>query len=282
MTALAATALAATAFAGFGPPLKPGLKSKAVIATKQFTIQGSDNPQRYEVYCPRGTRPLGGGMFASPPPDAAGNGAFPVSYERLGQQDGWHISVAQVGRAAGTEVTLQVMCRKYKGNIDPVEHFVKDQTTKNVEAGETKQFTQTCRGGKRIITGGYLSSHFFTNKGVYVTESRMANQKSWTISATGVPGGTGGQVTAIAYCTKSKKPLVSEVQSAPATATPAATATATAPECPGKKKLIAGGFTAPPQVRVFDGGFRGLNTWTASAASYAGGTGAVTALGYCL
>jgi hypothetical protein len=62
--------------------------------------------------------------------------------------------------------------------------------------------------------------------------------------------------------------------------TTTATGTATAPPCPGSKDLIAGGFSAPPTVRVFDGGFRGLGTWAASGAAYTG-PGDVTAFGYC-
>ena len=74
---------------------------------------------------------------------------------------------------------------------------------------------------------------------------------------------------------------MSEVGSAPAPVAPGAQATATAPACPGNTHLIAGGFSAPPTVRVFDGGFRGSDTWTASATPYTG-AGDVTAIGYCL
>jgi hypothetical protein len=296
VAALGAILFAASAPAGFGPKLKPGLKSKVALATKTVSISGSDDPQRYEVYCPRGLRPLGGGVFTDPPPDTKGAGAFPVSYERLGQQQGWHISVAQVGRGGTTSVRVQVLCRRYKGNIDPQEKFIKSQTYKNVAAGETKRFTETCPGKKKIVTGGYLTSHFFSNKGVYVTESRMASTRSWTILAHGVVGGAGGQVTAIAYCLKSKKPLLKEVASPTATASPAsttidpngkqvstvaATATVATPHCPGRSRLIAGGFSAPKTVRVFDGGFLSLDTWTASAAPYTG-AGEITAFGYCL
>src|SRR5690242_10768344 len=86
--ALAATAILFTAVApaGYGPKIKPRMKSHRVISSKTFSITGVDHPQRYQVYCPRGKRPLGGGAFTSPAPDAAGGGAYPVSYERLGQQ----------------------------------------------------------------------------------------------------------------------------------------------------------------------------------------------------
>lgn len=279
--ALASLFFAAAAPAGFGPKLKPKLHSKRVLATRSFTISGSDNPQRYQVYCPRGLRPLGGGVTTDPTPDASGAGAFPVSYERLGVQQGWHISVTQVGRSGSTAVTLQVMCRRYKGNIDPIERFIKSRTYKNVAAGETKRFTSKCPRGKQLVSGGYISSHFFSRKGVYVTESRMSGSRSWTISATGVAGGTGGQASAIAYCVKSRKQLLTEVESATATVGRGSTATATTPDCPAGRRLIAGGFSAPSTVRVFDGAFLGFRTWKASAAPYTG-SGQITALGYCL
>jgi len=280
IVALAAVTLAATAIAGFGPQLKPGLKSRTALITSSPTISGSDNPQRYEIFCPRGLRPLGGGMLTDSPP-AGESGAFPVSSERLGQQDAWHTTVAQVVRKAASPLTIQALCQRYSGNVDPVQSFVKSQTYKNVDAGQTKQFTEKCPRGKRIITGGYLTSQLFTGKGVYVTENRMASQRSWTVSATGTPGGSGGQASAIAYCARSKKPLVRPVESAPMTVTPAAPATATAPECPGKSHLINGGYAAPPTVRIFEAGFRGPDTYVASAAAYTG-TGTVTAIGYCL
>jgi hypothetical protein len=200
--------------------LKPKLKTKTTIVTKQVTIVGSDNPQRYEVYCPRGFRPLAAARSRARPPTRRATAPSPSP------------TSGSASRTAGTTALFADL-----GDAD---------------------------------------------EGVYVTESRMASSKSWTISATGVAGGTGGQVTAIAYCRKSRKPLITEVQGAPGIATPAATATSTAPPCPAGRHLIAGGFSAPPSVRVFDGGFRDKNTWTASAASYNGGSGAVTALGYCL
>jgi hypothetical protein len=280
--ALTAALVAASAPAGFGPTLKPKLKAKRIITSKIHTISGLDTDERFEVFCPRGLRPLGGGVGNDPPPDPmTGAGAYQVSYERLGQQDGFHGSVSHILRPGSTQITLQVLCRRYRGDIDPVEHFIKSTEFKNIGAGETKRFTETCPKSRRIIDGGYLSSHFFATKGVYVTESRMASPRSWTVLAHGVAGGNGGQITAIAYCLKSKKNLLSEVASAPGKVTPGLAGTATTPACPGGKKLISGGFSAPASVRVYDGFFASLDSWTASAVSYTG-VGEITALGYCL
>jgi hypothetical protein len=281
VVALGAILFAAVAPAGYGPKLKPGLKSKRVISTRSVSITGVDRPQRYQVYCPRGLRPLGGGVTTDPQPDAAGGGAFPVSYERLGQQEGWHITLAQVGRSGTTSAKVQVLCRRYKGDIDPEEKFIKSRKYKNIGPGETKEFTQTCPRGRQLVTGGYISSHFFSSKGVYVTESRMTGDRSWTVSATGVAGGKGGQVSSIAYCVHSRKHLLAEVASAPVSVTPGHPASTTTPDCPAGKRLIAGGYSAPPALRVFEGAFAGLNNWTAGASSYTG-SGQVTAFGYCL
>jgi hypothetical protein len=278
---LTAILFAAAALAGFGPKIKPGLKSKRVISSRSFSFSGADNPQRFHVYCPHGLRPLGGGVTTGPQPDATGAGTFPVAYERLGKQEGWHITVAQVGRGGSTSATLQVLCRRYRGNIEPEEKFIKSQTYRNVGPGETKQFTQTCPKGRQLLSGGYLTSQLFTNKGVYVTESRMSGARSWTVSATGVRGGDGGQVSAIAYCIGSHKRLLTEVASAPASVTRGRTGTTTTPDCPAGRRLIAGGFSAPDTLRIFNGAFNDLNNWTASAASYTG-NGQVTAYGYCL
>ena len=131
----AALTFAVGADAGYGPKLKPRMKSQRVISANTFSITGVDNPQRYQVYCPRGKRPLGGGVSVDPLPEKAGGGAYPVSYERLGQQEGWHISVAQVGRGGTTSVHVQVLCRRYRGDIDPEEKFIKSRAYKNIGPG---------------------------------------------------------------------------------------------------------------------------------------------------
>jgi len=41
---------------------------------------------RMTVECPRGKEPYGGGFLTSPPPGDDGQGIYPNSYERLGQQ----------------------------------------------------------------------------------------------------------------------------------------------------------------------------------------------------
>jgi hypothetical protein len=279
-----ALAIACTIFAAL---LLPGpdaahAKGKIVTASKSFTSSKPDQvQQRYEVRCPKGSRPLGAGVTATPPVSANGNGVYPTSSERLGKQEGWHITVVQIGGGTYT-VTLRVICDKdFKGDIDPVEKVLGF----HLAAGETKTLTASCRGKKKVVSGGYLSTQFFSpgfgggpnGKGVYVTESRRTSPKQWRIIATGVPGGSGGEVNPIAYCFKSKKPLLKEVSSS----TPIGTspATATTPPCPRKHPLVVGGFSAPKEIRIFDPNPDG-NAWSVSGVNFLG-AGSITAYGYC-
>lgn len=265
-------------------------KAKMVTATKTFTSTTPDQPnQRYEVYCPKGTRPFGGGVTATPPVSPNGNGIYPTSSERLGKQEGWHITVHQEGQ--GTyQVKLQVFCRKFKGDIDPVEQVLGF----HVEPGETRSITATCKGKKKLVSGGFLSSQFFSpalgggqfGKGVYVTESRGIDKKTWRITATGVPGGgKGGEVNPIAYCLMSKKPLLKELSSAPASLLGTGTlATAVAPACPKNKPFSVGGYSSPNDgtIRAFDTNLSPSGAWSASGQGFLGGAGQITAHAYCL
>jgi hypothetical protein len=280
LTAFAAAAVV-LAFAG-------AAQAKLVTATKSFTSTTPDQTnQRYEVFCPKGSRPLGGGMFATPPVQANGNGVYPTSSERLGKQEGWHMTVVQHG--GGTyKVTLQVYCDKsFKGDIDPVEQVLGF----SVGAGETKTVDARCSGKKKLVSGGFLTSQFFSpafgggpnGKGVYITESQMLDAKTWRVTAQGIGGGgKGGTFNPIAYCFKSKKALLKEVSSAPAPiASKGALGTATAPSCPKKDPFSLGGYSAPADgsVRVFDTG-RINGAWSASGVGFLGG-GSVTAYAYC-
>src|SRR3954469_18782569 len=63
------------------------------LATKTYRLDKPDTAPRLEVLCPRGKYPIGGGMSQSPTIGADGEGIYPHSYERLGAQLGFHISV---------------------------------------------------------------------------------------------------------------------------------------------------------------------------------------------
>ena len=105
--------------------------------------------------------------------------------------------------------------------------------------------------------------------------TRVANVGRQVVDGLGDRGrrGQGGQISSIAYCVKSKKHLLERGRERAGDRDAGTPATTTTPDCPPGKKLIAGGYSAPPSLRVFQGAFEGLNNWTAGAASYTGSVG---------
>ena len=74
----------------------PGLArtiTNLTLATKSFQVTKPDTAPRLQTICPGGRFPIGGGMTSSPQTGSDGEGIYPHSYERLGAQRGWHISV---------------------------------------------------------------------------------------------------------------------------------------------------------------------------------------------
>lgn len=250
------------------------------MATKTLRLTKPDEAQRGVVLCPGKTYPLGGGMTSSPPPDADGEGAYPHSYERLGAQHGWHINPVlfdpSVGHTTPRKVTLQVVCGK--GLVPPSI----PRKTVFIKAGETKTATARCPRGLSLMGGGFQRTNFRGHGGDYVTESRAVGANAWR--ATGHAFGVyGGELTAIAYCDKSKGPLLTEVSAS--TPLPAGTfATATTPGCPPGQRLTSGGFSANGSQDTFfaGGSFTEEGTWSASAFGFFGPAPSLTAYGYCL
>jgi hypothetical protein len=130
--------------------------------------------------------------------------------------------------------------------------------------------------------GGFQRTNFRGHGGDYVTESRAIGTNAWR--ATGHAfGAYGGELTAIAYCDKSKRPLLTEVSAS--TPLPAGTfATATTPGCPPGQRLTSGGFSANGSQDTFfaGGAFTNEGTWSASAFGFFGPAPSLTAYGYCL
>ena len=95
-------------------------------------------------------------------------------------------------------------------------------------------------------------------------------------------GGFGGELAAIAYCTRSKRPLLREV-SGSTLISAGALGTASTPSCPKGRRLTAGGFSSHGSTSTYfgDGRFTRNGLWQASG--YAGGgSSGFSAFGYCL
>jgi hypothetical protein len=217
-------------------------------------------------------------MNSSPTPDETGEGVYPHSYERLGVQHGYHVTPVLFDQTSGTRsytVTVQVACSQKQKHVTPPHKTV------YVNPGETKTAVATCPGRRHLFGGGFQRTDFVGPGGDYVTESRAISSKSWSVTGSAF-GGFGGELTAIAYCWRSKKPLLTEV-SASTIVPPGKFETAVTPPCP-RGRLVFGGFsTSPAGSSFFTNGFINTNgTWQASAHNHFGPAAMLTAYGYCL
>jgi hypothetical protein len=150
-----------------------------------------------------------------------------------------------------------------------------------VKPGQTKKVVATCPGRRHLFAGGFQRTGFTTDGGDFATESRAVTPKSWRV--VGHAFGTfGGELTAIAYCLRSKRPLLTEV-SASTPLGAGALGTATSQACPPGLRLTSGGFSSNGSVstRFTDGRFNTDGTWSASGFNFGPAT-SLTAYGYCL
>jgi hypothetical protein len=109
----------------------------------------------------------------------------------------------------------------------------------------------------------------------------MQKLKSWQVSGSAF-GGFGGELTAIAYCRPSGKPLLTEVEASTGISADQYS-TATTEPCPGARRLIAGGFRTFPSgpVLISDGFIDSGGEWTAGGYNAFGTQSTLTAYGYC-
>ncbi len=257
-----------------------GAAAKSVTYVhKGFKISGANDKRRLTVRCPGNLVPLGGGMKATPLPSADGEGAYPHSYERLGVQHGFHSTVVLFDPSPGSttqrQVTLQVACSRKQKHVTPPHQTV------YVNPGQTKTAVATCPGNRHLFGGGFQRTDFIARGGDYINESRAISDKSWSVTGSAF-GGFGGELTAIAYCWRSKKPLLTEV-SGSATVGNGQFGTASTPPCPSGHIVFGGFSTAPAGSMLFtNGAFTGSGGWSASAMNQFGPTATIAAYGYCL
>jgi hypothetical protein len=252
------------------------------LATQTYSLNKPDTAPRLEVLCPRGTQPIGGGMSQSPGVGPDGDGIYPHSYERLGAQLGYHISVVVLdpspSQTTPREVRMQVVCGRGVIPATPTPH-----KTVWVRTGQTKTVTARCPKGQFLVSGGFQRTNFRSDGGDYVTESRAAGPKAWRVSGSAY-GPTGqGELTAIAYCARMKKPMLTEVSSGPVPVGANQVGSTTTSACPKGKRLVAGGFSSGGSSNAFfaDGTMNAGNTFTVRSYGFFGPVSGLTAYGYC-
>lgn len=263
-------------------PGRPGPLRAATLATESFRITTPDRAERLMVLCPGRTFPVGGGMINERPLGAGGEGVYPHSYERLGAQRGWHVSAILLDRSRGDttprRVTVQALCGRGFFPGRPIPH-----KSVFVRPGETMTAIARCPAGQYLFSGGFQRTDVGYYGGNYVTESRAAGPRAWRVTAH-AHGAFGGELTAIAYCARSGRPLLTEVSGSTPPFGAGEAARATTPRCPSGRRLAVGGFSAngSTDALLAGGYFNSGGTWTASAFGYFGPGPGLTAFGYCL
>jgi hypothetical protein len=267
-------------------PGKPGPPKGVRVLSKTFKMSAPDQLTRHEVLCPGKTEPIGGGMSVNLPPGPDGEGAYPHSYERLGAQRGFHVSVvlydATWDSTTPRNITLQAVCARGLIPQNPTPH-----KTVFIKPGQTKSATARCPNGQQLITGGFQRTNFASDGGNYVTESRAIGSDAWRVTGsafTGTEFTGGGELTAIAYCVRHRGPILTEVASDPVTVIAGHNASATTPTCPEDLTMTTTGFSLGASPNAFYAG-NSLNddgTTTANAFGYFGEVPNLTAYGYCV
>jgi len=246
------------------------------MQSQTYVMSGADAKERLTVRCGgKKQLPYSGGMITDPV-GPNGEGVYPHSYERLGVQRGWHVTPVLYGGSSSRSVTLQVVCGPRLGPVSS------PHSTVFVAPGQTRTAVATCPRGNRLLAGGFQRTNFVSRGGNYVTESRAASDRSWQVSGSAF-GNFGGELTAIAYCLRSRVPLLSEVSSQ--TALPHEdSATTITSSCPPGATMVAGGFSTSPSgaALVSSAYFNPDGSWSATAFNEFGPDAALSAHGYCM
>jgi hypothetical protein len=254
--------------------------SAAAVTTQTFGLSKQDEAPRLVTRCPGSSVAYGGGMINNQPFGLDGEGIYPRSYERLGVQRGWHITVNYVdpspASTAPRSVTVQAMCGPKLGHVTPPHKIV------TLKPGQTKVAIAKCPGRRTLLGGGYQRTNFTTFGGVFAMESRAISTKAWRVIAHNM-GGYTGQAVAIAYCNRTKRVLTQVEASVPVPTGRLVTATTPQNACPFGTQLINGGFSLNGSITTLftDGEFNLDGTWSASAYDRGPPT-TLTAYGYCL
>ncbi len=269
-----------------GPRVVPGIPGpprSLRMVEQTFKMSAPDQLTRLEVLCPGGRYPIGGGMTVNEPSGPDGEGVYPHSYERLGAQRGFHISEVLYDpdwtSTTPRNITVQAVCARRQIPQNPTPH-----KTVFILPGQTKSAIARCPSGQKLITGGFQRTNFGSDGGDYVTESRAVGSNAWKVTGSAFIGsGTtgGGELTAIVYCARSTKRILTEVNSAPVPVAQGMNASVTTPSCPGKLRLTTTGFALDSGNAFYTGNsINGGDTTTATAFGYFGPAN-LTAYGYC-
>ena len=181
-------------------------------------------------------------MSQSPVVGNDGEGVYPHSYERLGAQRGWHISVVFLdpSRSSTTprNVTVQAICGFGVIPATPTPHV-----TAYLRPGETKTVTARCPSGQSLVSGGFQRTDF---------RSTAATTSPSPTPSARTPGSSAAMPTGPAPASSPRSPTAPGRRSRSSPRLPprrrrsasGGSTTPTTPACPKGKRMVTGGFSS--------------------------------------
>jgi len=261
-------------------------------ATALSAATGDGGTASATANCPPKTVAIGGGFYA---PFAFNQSIyFPTSSIRASNTS-WQASGFVDTNGPGPTITLTVeaYCAKLPGQV------VEASSSGTVQPSSFANGVVSCPGKSQLLSGGFTISSDVVPNYPFVFSNHRGGTNSWTADFATLT--TQKSTTTRAYCFKKKKGKKKKKSKLPAPQTLtdlSATGSlagssmtqgvANVPVCPGKRRTLSGGWTAPivalipgSSVPVFFESRRVGGAWKVSAEQLGNSPGTFSGLAYC-
>ena len=262
-------------------------------ATAQSTSTGDGVTVSATATCPPKTVAIGGGFYG---PFAFNQSIyFPTSSIRASNTS-WQATGFVDTNGPGPTITLTVeaYCAKLPGQV------VEASSNGTVQPGSFANGVASCPGKSQLLSGGFTISAGAVGSFPFVFSNHRGGTNSWTADFATVT--TQKSTTTRAYCFQKKKGKKKKKKSKLPAPQPLSELTATGslagssqtqgvanvPACPGKRRTLSGGWTAPlaplnpgSSLPIIFESRRVGGAWKASAEQLGGSPGTFTVFAYC-
>jgi hypothetical protein len=255
-----------------------GAKLKAESASVTVPV---DELGTVAAQCTKGTKAVSGGFESEFDSESTITSPFlEVNESRRDGRRRWETSAFNGGASAG-DLTSFAYCRDQK--------LTRATDTVVAPVGDFVTATAKCPGGTKVISGGFEGSPIDTvgtTPVLYISESRRASKRTWEVSAHS-NGNEDGDLTAMAYCGKGKKPKAKSASQRISSDPPDPQTAELLVRCKRNQRVVSGGFGSPDDSgestpRVMTSMRVGQRGWAVTA--FLGSNGLpteVTAYAYC-
>jgi hypothetical protein len=260
---------------------------QVITATASTSVTAAAVPEATAT-CPAGTTAIGGGINLPLPADSLWS---PLDSERVGSSQ-WRASGSAIpGTGSTLTLTVEVYCAKLRGVVTDVPAV----NTATTPASPDVSSIAACPQGTQLLSGGFSEQTPPSSGGAVSYRSAPAGN-GWSASYKRSGPSGSSTVTTTAYCftpakqkqkkgkkagvAKKRKPRfqnprplqVIAANAAFTTTTQATTSFFTTP-CPGKRRIISGGFSGPQPTTATSASFNAAHiapvVWNVSAQQFA-------------